>query len=72
MSEEIVPGYIEAKQSLMAKLEDPINMYLLAKLHIGLFMGRDDGHYIQREIKENMIIHAREIGEILLKDIENQ
>jgi hypothetical protein len=70
--EDIVPGFNEAKESLLAKLEEPINMYLLVKLKLAQFRDRGDAYYIKKELKENLMIHAREIDEILSQDIENQ
>lgn len=71
--QEITPGFIDAKQSLMAKLEEPIEMYLLTKLKLQQII--NGGHRmpsVEQELKGNLMIHAREIDEILLKDIENQ
>lgn len=71
--QEIVPGYNDAKESLMAKLEEPMQMYLLVKLKLAqLRAGQPKNPQIAQELKENLLIHAREIDEQLLKDIENQ
>lgn len=71
--EDIVPGYMDAKQSLMAKLEEPIEMFLLVKLKLAqLRAGQSKHPQIERELKENMLRHAREIDERLLNDIENE
>lgn len=71
--EDIVPGYTEAKDTLMAKLEEPIQMYLLCKLKLAQLRASGLKQVgIERELKENLMIHAREIDERLLQDIENQ
>ncbi len=71
--EDIVPGYNEAKESLLAKMEGPMEMYLLTKLKWGQFRSRGNRQpAIEKELKENLLIHAREIDEILLQDIESQ
>lgn len=71
--EDIVPGYMDAKESLLAKLEEPIEMYLLVKLKLAqIRAGSQRLPAIEQELKENLMIHAREIDEILLQDIENQ
>lgn len=71
--EDIVPGYNEVKDTLMAKLEEPIQMYLLCKLKLAqLRAGASKHPAIEREFKENIMFHAREINERLLQDIENQ
>jgi hypothetical protein len=71
--EEIVPGYNDAKKSLMAKLQEPLEMYLLTKLKLAqVLTGQPKNPSIAHELKENLLIHAREIDEQLLKDIENQ
>jgi hypothetical protein len=73
MSEEIVPGYSDAKESLLAKIEEPMQMYLLTKLKLmQVLAGQPKNPSIAQELKENLLIHAREIDEALLKDIENQ
>lgn len=71
--EEIVPGYNYAKESLMAKLQEPLEAYLLTKLKLKQFLsGKPYNPAIAKELRENLMIHAREIDEQLLKDIENQ
>jgi hypothetical protein len=71
--EEIVPGYNEARESLLAKIQEPMEMYLLCKLKIAQFRAGQIRHpAIERELKESLMIHALEIDKVLLKDIENQ
>jgi hypothetical protein len=71
--QEIVPGYNDAKESLMAKLEEPMEMYLLVKLKLEQLKKSQSKHpVIEQELKENLLIHARQIDEALLNDIENQ
>lgn len=68
---EIVPGYNEAKESLLAKMQEPMEMYLLCKLKIAQLRAAQTKHpAIEHELKENLMIHACEIDEVLLKDIE--
>ena len=71
--EEIVLGYNEAKEFLLEKMQEPIEMYLLVKLKLAQLRSRGDRQpAIEKELKENLLIHAREIDGILLQDIENQ
>jgi len=70
--EEIVPGYNDAKESLLAKIQEPMEMYLLCKLKIAQFRAGQARHpAIEQELKENLMIHAREIDDVLLRDIES-
>jgi hypothetical protein len=71
--EDIVPGYNAAKESLMAKLEEPMEMYLLTKLKLQqVLAGQPKNPSIAQELRENLLIHAREVDQQLLQDIENQ
>lgn len=71
--EDIVPGYMDAKVSLLAKLEEPIEMFLLVKLKLAqIRAGGQRIPAIEQELKENLMIHAREIDEKLLQEIENE
>lgn len=71
--EDIVPGYMHAKESLLAKLEEPIEMFLLVKLKLAQIRAGGQRHpAIEQELKENLMIHAREIDETLLQEIENE
>lgn len=65
--EDIVPGYNEAKESLLAKMEGPMEAYLLTKLKLDEFRRDRRQPAIEKELKENLLIHAREIDEVLLK-----
>lgn len=69
---EIVPGFNDAKESLMAKLEETIEMYLLTKLKWAEFReGEHKSPAIAKELKENLYTLASKIEVVIKSDIEN-
>lgn len=69
MNTEPVPGFNELKDSLLAKLEEPINNLILCKMKLDQY--RNSVHKnlaIEEQIKSQLNHEAEYIGKILTID----